>query len=69
MISIENLLKLYINGTMVVNTMTEKVDVRLRLPQNVKDDLQKEAEKQKRSVNNLLEIIIEEYLEKQKSNI
>lgn len=48
--------------------MTEKVDVRLRLPQNLKDDLQKEAEKQKRSVNNLLEIIIEEYLEKQKSN-
>lgn len=46
--------------------MTEKVDVRLRLPQELKDKLQKEAEKQKRSVNNLLEIIIEDYLEKQK---
>ena len=46
--------------------MTEKVDVRLRLPQELKDKLQKEAENQKRSVNNLLEIIIEEYLNKQK---
>lgn len=46
--------------------MTEKVDVRLRLPQELKDKLQKEAEKQKRSVNNLLEIIIEDYLKKQK---
>ncbi len=46
--------------------VTEKVDVRLRLPQDLKDKLQKEAEKQKRSVNNLLEIIIEDYLKKQK---
>lgn len=46
--------------------MTEKVDVRLRLPQELKDKLQKEAEKQKRSVNNLLETIIEDYLKKQK---
>lgn len=48
--------------------MTEKVDVRLRLPQELKDKLQKEAEKQKRSVNNLLEIIIEDYLKKQNNS-
>lgn len=42
--------------------MTDKVEVKLRLPQEVKEKLQKEAEKQKRSLNNLLEVIIEEYL-------
>ncbi len=42
--------------------MTDKVEVKLRLPLEVKEKLQKEAEKQKRSVNNLLEVIIEEYL-------
>lgn len=43
--------------------MTNKIEVKLRLPQKVKDELQKEAERQKRSVNNLLEVIIEEYLQ------
>ncbi|MBE6797064.1 MAG: Arc family DNA-binding protein [Ruminococcaceae bacterium] len=42
--------------------VTDKVEVKLRLPQEVKEKLQKEAEKQKRSLNNLLEVIIEEYL-------
>ena len=42
--------------------MTYKTEVKLRLPQKLKDRLQKEAEKQKRSVNNLLEVIIEDYL-------
>lgn len=42
--------------------MTYKTEVKLRLPQELKDRLQKEAEKQKRSVNNLLEVIIEDYL-------
>ena len=42
--------------------MTYKTEVKLRLPQELKDRLQKEAEKQKRSVNNLLEVIIEGYL-------
>ena len=47
--------------------MTDKVEVKLRLPQETKDKLQKEAERQKRSVNNLLEIIVDEYLIKQKN--
>ncbi len=42
--------------------MTYKTEVKLRLPQELKDRLQKKAEKQKRSVNNLLEVIIEDYL-------
>lgn len=42
--------------------MTYKTEVKLRLPQELKNRLQKEAEKQKRSVNNLLEVIIEDYL-------
>lgn len=42
--------------------MTDKIEVKLRLPQEVKEKLQKEAVKQKRSLNNLLEVIIEEYL-------
>ena len=46
--------------------MTDKIKVKLRVTQEIKNKLQKEAEKQKRSVNNLLEVIIEEYLEKQK---
>ena len=46
--------------------MTDKVVVKLRVPQEVKDELQKAAEKEKRSVNNLLEVIIADYLKKQK---
>jgi len=46
--------------------MTDKIEVKLRVTQEMKNQLQKEAEKQKRSVNNLLEVIIGEYLEKNK---
>ena len=42
--------------------MTEKIQVNLRLPEDVIKQLKEEAEKQKRSVNNLLEVIIDEYL-------
>ncbi|MBQ6893543.1 MAG: Arc family DNA-binding protein [Clostridia bacterium] len=46
--------------------MTEKIQVNLRLPEEVIKQLKEEAAKQKRSVNNLLEVIIDEYLQKQK---
>ena len=49
--------------------MTNKTQVNLRLPKAVIEQLKAEAEKQKRSVNNLLEIIIEEYLQKQNSDM
>lgn len=48
--------------------MVEKVQVSLRLPPEVIKELKVEAEKQKRSVNNLLEVIIDEYLQKQNAN-
>lgn len=47
--------------------MTDKVQVSLRLPEDVAKQLKKEADRQKRSVNNLLEVIIDEYLQKQNS--
>jgi predicted HicB family RNase H-like nuclease len=46
--------------------MTDKIQVNLRLPEEVIQQLKKEAEKQKRSVNNLLEVIIDQYLKSQK---
>ncbi|MBP1575044.1 MAG: Arc family DNA-binding protein [Oscillospiraceae bacterium] len=49
--------------------MTEKIQVKLRLPEEVANELKAEAEKQKRSVNNLLEVIIDEYLKKQKETL
>ncbi len=45
--------------------MTEKIQINLRLPEEVIKQLKAEAEKQKRSVHNLLEVIIDEYLKKQ----
>ena len=45
--------------------MTEKIQINLRLPEDVIKKLKAEAEKQKRSVNNLLEVIIDDYLNKQ----
>jgi len=45
--------------------MTNKIQVNLRLQPEVIEKLKIEAEKQKRSVNNLLEVIIDEYLEKE----
>ena len=47
--------------------MTNKIQIALRLPQEVIDKLKAEADKQKRSVNNLLEVIIDEYLKKNNS--
>jgi len=47
--------------------MTKKIQVNLRLHEEVLEELREEAAKQKRSVNNLLELIIEEYLEKAKA--
>ena len=46
--------------------MTEKVQVNLRLPKEVISQLKEEAKRQKRSVNNLLELIIDAYLENNK---
>ncbi len=48
--------------------MTDKIQVNLRLPESVITQLKAEAEKQKRSVNNLLEVIIDDYLKKTESN-
>ena len=47
--------------------MTDKIQVNLRLPEDVIQKLKAEAERQKRSVNNLLEVIIDEYLNKKGS--
>lgn len=44
--------------------MTEKKPLMFRLPQEVIDKLKAEATAQHRSVNNLLEVIIAEYLQK-----
>ena len=41
--------------------MTSKVQINLRVPQEVVDRLKAEAEKQHRSVNNLIEVIIDAY--------
>lgn len=48
--------------------MTKKIQVNVRLHKEVIDQLKEEAKKQNRSLNNLLEIMIDEYLEKLKSN-
>ncbi len=46
--------------------MTEKTQVNLRLPKEVIEQLKADAERQKRSLNNLLEVIIDEYLNSNK---
>lgn len=48
--------------------MTDKIQVNLRLPEDVIRQLKEEAEKQKRSVNNLLEVIIDDYLKNKKED-
>ena len=48
--------------------LTDKIQVNLRLHEEVIKELKAEAEKQKRSVNNLLEVIIDEYLKKCKES-
>ena len=69
-----NYAKLYYNDIKVVYiysevvSLTDKIQLCLRLPEEKITELKEEAKKQKRSVNNLLEVIIEEYLEKQKQN-
>jgi len=66
--------KLYYNDIKVVYiysevvSLTDKIQLCLRLPEEKISELKEEAKKQKRSVNNLLEVIIDEYLEKQKQN-
>jgi hypothetical protein len=45
--------------------MTNKVQINLRLQPEIIEKLKAEAEKQKRSVNNLLEVIIDEFLKEQ----
>lgn len=45
-----------------------KTQVNLRLSDEVIAQLKEEAVRQKRSLNNLLEVIIDEYLQKQKQN-
>ena len=46
--------------------MRERIQVNLRLPKEVIEQLKTEAERQKRSLNNLLEVIIDEYLNTKK---
>lgn len=58
----KNAIKWYQGG----DTMTNKIQINLRLQPEMIEELKKEAEKQKRSVNNLLEVIISEYLESKK---
>ena len=44
--------------------MTERVQINLRLPEDVHLELKRVAEIEKRSVNNLIEYIIDQYLKK-----
>ena len=46
--------------------MTDKIQVNLRLKEDVIKELKAEAARQKRSMNNLLEVMIDEYLQRQK---
>ena len=46
--------------------MTGKVEVKLRLPKDKKELIKQRAKEEKRSINNLLEIIIDEYLKNTK---
>ncbi|MBO5912767.1 MAG: Arc family DNA-binding protein [Clostridia bacterium] len=48
--------------------MTNKIQVNLRLTEDVISKLKAEAENQKRSVNNLLEVIIDKYLKELENN-
>ena len=48
--------------------MTKKIQVNLRLYEEVLEELRVEAAKQKRSVNNLLEVVVDEYLKQVRMN-
>lgn len=50
------------------NKLTNKIEVKLRLKKEEAEKLKRQAEKERRSVNNLLEKIIAEYIEKQENN-
>ena len=44
--------------------MTEKIQINLRLKPEMIKTLKEEAEKQQRSVNNLIEVILSDYFKK-----
>lgn len=46
--------------------MVKKVQIGLRVTEEVSEKLRKQAEKEQRSVNNLIEVIINKYLEENK---
>lgn len=48
--------------------MTDKKQMNIRLPEELIERLREEAQRQKRSMNNLLEVIIDEYLKKVESD-
>lgn len=48
--------------------MTEKVQIGLRVTAELREELIKEAEKQQRSVNNLIEYILTTYINERKTN-
>lgn len=48
--------------------MSDKVQVNLRIPRETASALKEEAKRQKRSVNSLLEILVDEYLQKKQNN-
>lgn len=43
-------------------------EVKLRIEQDLKDKLKKEAQNQKRSLNNLIEVILSEFMDKITNN-
>lgn len=49
--------------------MTNKRQINLRLSEEIIQQLKTEADRQKRSVNNLLEVIIDEYLHNRQSGV
>lgn len=46
--------------------MVKKIQIGLRVTEEVSEKLRKQAEKEQRSVNNLIEVIINKYLEENK---
>ena len=46
--------------------MVKKIQIGLRVTEEVSEKLKKQAEKEQRSVNNLIEVIINKYLEENK---
>lgn len=46
--------------------MAIKIQINLRLPPDLLEELKNQADKEKRSTNNMIEIAIEEYIQKRK---